>query len=91
MLSDRLWVTSLDGTSLLSASLAGTGDTLRVGAFTPTLKNRYGRLKTVVASTDGALWLTTSNRDGKGKPVADDERVIRYVPSDSDGGGGKTA
>lgn len=91
VLSDRLWVTSLDGTSLLSASLAGMGDTLRVGAFTPTLKNRYGRLKTVVASTDGALWLTTSNRDGKGKPVADDERVIRYVPSDSDGGGGKTA
>jgi hypothetical protein len=38
----------------------------------------------VVAAADGALWLTTSNRDGKGKPVPDDERVLRIMPS---GGG----
>jgi sugar lactone lactonase YvrE len=50
-----------------------------------TLHNRYGRLRTVVAAPDGALWLTTSNKDGKGKPGPADERVLRIVPS---GGGG---
>ena len=37
----------------------------------------------MVAGTDGALWLTTRNRDGHGKPTADDDRVIRISPSDS--------
>jgi hypothetical protein len=37
----------------------------------------------VVADTDGALWLTTRNRDGHGTPTADDDRVIRILPSDS--------
>jgi hypothetical protein len=49
------------------------------------LVKRYGRLKTVVAADDGALWLTTSNRDGHGTPVPADERVIRYLPSASVG------
>ena len=34
----------------------------------------------MVAAPDGALWLTTSNRDGVGRPVAADDRVIRIVP-----------
>ena len=59
---------------------------LRPGKFAPELKGKYGRLKTVVAADDGALWLTTSNRDGQGTPVPDDERVIRYVPSSTGGG-----
>ncbi|HEV7204758.1 MAG TPA: PQQ-dependent sugar dehydrogenase [Jatrophihabitans sp.] len=89
VLKSRLWVTSLDGRSVLSAALGGAGDTLQVGSFTPALTNRYGRLRTIVAAPDGALWVTTSNRDGKGKPVPDDERVIRFVPSGSEGGGGR--
>ncbi len=86
--SGALWVTSLDGKALLSARILGAGDKTRLDKFgDPALVNRYGRLKTVVAAPDGALWLTTSNRDGKGKPVPDDERVIRYVPSGGGGGG----
>lgn len=86
VLGNRLYVTSLAGKSLISAPLRGTGPTtFKLGAFAAALKNKYGRLKTVVAAADGALWLTTSNRDGKGTPIAADERVIRYVPS---GGGG---
>jgi glucose/arabinose dehydrogenase len=77
----RLWVTSLDGRALLSAPLAGRSTAISVGKLVPVLKGRYGRLRTVVAAPDGALWLTTSNRDGKGSPVAADERVIRYIAS----------
>lgn len=77
----RLWVTSLAGQELLSAPLRPGILAPSTGPFAPVLKNRYGRLRTVVAASDGALWLTTSNRDGHGNPVPDDERVIRYVPS----------
>jgi len=80
----RLWVTSLDGTALLAAPYSVTGPA--VGALVPVLVKKYGRLRTVVAARDGALWLTTSNRDGSGHPVAADERVIRFVPTSSGGG-----
>ncbi|GAB2474892.1 hypothetical protein GCM10027265_25780 [Jatrophihabitans fulvus] len=89
VLDNTLYVTSLDGRQLLSAPVTGSSSAPRIGKFTATLTNRYGRLRTVVAAADGALWLTTSNKDGKGKPVPADERVIRYVPQG--GGGGSTA
>jgi hypothetical protein len=42
-------------------------------------------LRTVVAASDGALWLTTSNKDGHGHPVPADERVLRIIPSGGSG------
>lgn len=80
-----LWLTSLDGRALLAARLSGTGAKTSVGRFGVDLMGKYGRLRTVVAAADGALWLTTSNRDGHGRPVADDERVIRYLPPSGGG------
>jgi glucose/arabinose dehydrogenase len=80
-----MYVTSLNGENLLAATLSGTGRNLAPSIFTVRLKNKYGRLRTVVAAPDGALWLTTSNKDGHGKPIADDERVIRLQFA---GGGG---
>jgi glucose/arabinose dehydrogenase len=81
VLDHVLYTTALDGKELLSANIkAGTG-AVQLGAFNVSLRNAYGRLRTVVAAADGALWLTTSNRDGNGTPVAADERVLRIVPS----------
>ncbi len=85
VLDGMLYVTSLDGRALLSSQLTNRSGAASAGAFTPMLVGKYGRLRTVVPDPQGgALWLTTSNRDGKGRPVADDERVLRIVPS---GGG----
>lgn len=81
VLGNRLWVTSLDGEALLSARLRPGVLDPHVGSFSAGLVHRYGRLRTVVAAPDGALWLTTSNRDGHGRPVPDDERVIRIIPA----------
>jgi glucose/arabinose dehydrogenase len=81
----RLWLTSLNGRALVAVSLRGPSAPPGTSPFASVLAKRYGRLKTVVAADDGALWLTTSNRDGFGHPVPADERVIRYLPNSSDG------
>jgi glucose/arabinose dehydrogenase len=80
--SNSLYVTGLNGQDVFRATLNAKGTP---GKFTGLLKKKYGRLRTVVAATDGSLWLTTSNKDGHGRPVAADERVLHIMPS---GGGG---
>jgi glucose/arabinose dehydrogenase len=40
----------------------------------------YGRIRTVFTGPDGHLHATTSNRDGRGRPVGADDRVLRFVP-----------
>lgn len=47
------------------------------------LGGQYGRLRTVVVDAEGALWITTSNRDGIGTPAEDDDKVLRILPPSS--------
>lgn len=42
--------------------------------------NDYGRIRDVAEGPDGYLYFSTSNRDGRGKPAEDDDRIIRLVP-----------
>jgi glucose/arabinose dehydrogenase len=55
------------------------------GKASDVLAGRYGRLRTVVVDAEGALWVTTSNRDGIGTPAAGDDRVLRIIPPTSGG------
>jgi glucose/arabinose dehydrogenase len=41
------------------------------------LEGEYGRLRTVRVGPDGALYVLTSNRDGRGSPEDGDDRVLR--------------
>jgi glucose/arabinose dehydrogenase len=78
------YLTSRDGQSLLSAPFTDSHARPTLGNFTVYLAKKYGRLLSVVAAPDGSLWLTTSNRDGHGKPIPDDERVLHIQqPSQS--------
>jgi glucose/arabinose dehydrogenase len=63
----RLWRIDVDGTSASNPTDFFVGD--------------YGRLRTVVVAPDGTLWVTTSNRDGRGDPAADDDRILVVRPS----------
>jgi glucose/arabinose dehydrogenase len=73
----------MDGRQVQVVQLDGKG--APVGDPEPFLPNQYGRLRTVVLDGQGALWITTSNRDGLGTPEADDDRVLRVVPPSSGG------
>ena len=42
-------------------------------------KNEFGRIREVILGPDGAFYITTSNRDGRGSPVVEDDRVIRIA------------
>ncbi len=77
--------TSLDKQQLTGVRMGADGTF--TGSPTVLLDNRYGRLLTVAADPRGLLWLTTSNKDGKGEPVPSDDRVV-VVPSGSSGGDG---
>ncbi len=76
---NRLFVAALRGTRLWNVPLTGSGG---VGTPTAELLGTYGRLRTVEYGPDGWLWVTTSNRDGRGSPAANDDRVLRFPPRD---------
>jgi glucose/arabinose dehydrogenase len=43
-------------------------------------RGEYGRIRDVAEGPDGALYFSTSNRDGRGRPSTDDDRIMRVVP-----------
>lgn len=73
MSGDTLYVAALRGERLWTVPLHdGTLGTPQ------TQLPDLGRLRTVTIAPDGALWLTTSNTDGRGDVRAGDDRVIRF-------------
>ena len=69
------FVAGLRGESLYSVALDGTT------AATPErlFEGKYGRIRTVAVAPDGALWMTTSNTDGRADPGRDDDRILRVT------------
>ena len=74
---------ALDGERIHAFSLDERGTV--VGDPEEFLGGQYGRLRTVMLDAEGALWITTSNKDGVGAPAADDDKVLRIMPPSSAG------
>ena len=72
-----LFVASTTGKRLYALPLDQSG---QPGQPADYLVGAYGRLRTVVAAPDGALWLTTSNKEAAGRPTPQDDRIIRIMP-----------
>jgi glucose/arabinose dehydrogenase len=72
---DTLYAAALRGERLWTVPLDGSGG---VGRPRAVLAGAYGRLRHAAVAPDGALWVLTSNRDGRGDPAAGDDRVLRF-------------
>ncbi|EEH97361.2 hypothetical protein CSBG_00987 [Clostridium sp. 7_2_43FAA] len=77
--SGKLLVANLRGEQLLVISLDSNGTA--VNNIDLLFKNKYGRLREVVESKDGSIYITTSNRDGRGSINTSDDKIIRLIPS----------
>ncbi len=44
------------------------------------LDGAYGRIREMEEGPDGYIYFSTSNRDGRGSPAKDDDRIMRMVP-----------
>lgn len=45
------------------------------------LSGTFGRIREMAEGPDGYIYFSTSNRDGRGSPATDDDRILRIVPS----------
>jgi glucose/arabinose dehydrogenase len=71
----RAWLGALRGECVWSVVLDGPD----AGRTERHLTGEHGRIRAVAAAPDGALWVTTSNRDGRTEPGPDDDRVLRFT------------
>lgn len=74
--------------SLLFAGLRGQtlyrvvldkNDPSKVISFEKHFAGQFGRLRDVVQGPDGALYILTNNRDGRGSPRTGDDRILRLT------------
>jgi glucose/arabinose dehydrogenase len=72
-----LWVACLGGQRLYRIPVGSDGS---VADPVPLFVGQYGRLRTIVAAADGALWFTTSNRDGRGRTRDGDDQILQFRP-----------
>ncbi len=74
----HLWLGALQGERLWRVEVDEQGRT--AGEATAYLVGEHGRVRTVAEAPDGSLWVTTSNRDGRGSPGPDDDKILRIRP-----------
>ena len=66
----------LRGTRMIRVVLDGR----RVVSEENLLEGKYGRIRDIAEGPDGFIYFSTSNRDGRGRPASDDDRIMRLLP-----------
>jgi aldose sugar dehydrogenase len=72
----NLFFGALKGEAIVRVELDGR----RVVSQERLLEGQYGRIREVAEGPDGAIYFSTSNRDGRGKAGQDDDRILRLAP-----------
>jgi len=72
---NSLFFGGLRGQTLYEAVINGNDINLKEH-----LQSQFGRIRDVVSGPDGLLYISTSNRDGRGEPIASDDRIVRVNP-----------
>jgi len=72
-----LLVTSLRGAALWRLQLSEDGRS--VVSTDVIYRGDYGRLRDVLVSPDGEVYIATSNEDGRGQPASDDDRILKIT------------
>lgn len=76
---NSLLVTSLKAGQLLALHLNDQGTAIT--GTTVIYNNELGRLRDICVSPEGRVFISTSNRDGRGDPDADDDKIIELYPT----------
>lgn len=76
MVGNSLFFAGLKGQTLYEAIIQNN----QVIDLKEHLVGQYGRLREVVLGPDGMLYITTSNKDGRGSPRSGDDKIIRVNP-----------
>ena len=69
---------SLGARAMFRLTLSADGQS--VTARETLYQGQFGRLRDVLVGPDGSVYLATSNRDGRGNPSSDDDRILRIRP-----------
>ncbi|OGE84740.1 MAG: hypothetical protein A3J48_04225 [Candidatus Doudnabacteria bacterium RIFCSPHIGHO2_02_FULL_46_11] len=83
-LDGRIYFAGLRGATLYSADVDGAG---KLGPLAEYFKNEYGRLRAVTVGPDGLLYISTSNRDGRGQVKTGDDKIIKITRPRAEGSG----
>lgn len=74
---DNFFFGCLRGERIIRVMLDGR----RVVSEENLLAGQYGRIRDIAEGPDGFIYFSTSNRDGRGRPAGDDDRIMRLVPA----------
>lgn len=75
----NLFFGALKGEGLIRIVLDNQ-DRSAVESYEKMAEVNFGRIREVMEGPDGFIYFTTSNRDGRGDPVAEDDRIFRIRP-----------
>ena len=74
-LEGSLWAGALRGERLWQVPVTEDG----VGEPRGWFVGDHGRIRSVAVSPEGTLWVSTSNRDGRGEPSPGDDRILEVA------------
>ena len=73
----KLLVANLRGEQLLVITIEEFSNGNKEAVAEPWLYREYGRLRDVVRGNDGSIYIATNNRDGRGNPRFQDDKILR--------------